>query len=93
MPYVSVDIDMSDLDTDDLVNELCRRLEKQNSRKSLSDKEKKQLKESLIELNEMLSLTPTESIEIKTLDDKLKYEHIAEVFTKYPLWEIQSKLP
>jgi hypothetical protein len=95
MAYVSVDvdIDMDDIDTDDLVDECCRRLRKAGGRKSLSDNEKKELKESFAELGEALSMIPIESIEVKTLDDKMKYEHLAKVFNKYNSFDIERLLP
>lgn len=95
MPYVSVDvdIDLDDIDTDDLVEEICRRLKKTVGRKCLSFKEKKELKESYAELAELLSMTPSEHIEIKTLDDKMKYEHLAKVFNRYHSSDIQRLLP
>lgn len=95
MPCVSVDvdIDLDEIDTDDLVEEICCRLRKAAGIKSLSDKEKKKLKESFAELGKALSMTLIESIEIKTLDDKMKYEHFCKVFNKYNSSQIESMLP
>jgi len=95
MPYVSVyvDIDLDEIDTDDLVEEICRRLRKNSRRKPLSEKEKKELKESYAELGEALSMAIVESIEVKTLDDKMKYEHLVKVFNKYTLSYIERVLP
>lgn len=93
MPYVNVEIDLDEIDTNELVEECCRRLKKEGSRKSLTDKQKKELKESYYELAEVLSMTPSKGIDIKTLSDKIKYEHLSNVFEKYSLTQIQSKLP
>lgn len=93
MPYISVDVDLDDIDTDDLVEEICRRLKRTSGRKTLSDKEKQDLKESFSELADVLKMTPTESIEIKTLDDKMKYDHFARVFNKYHSSQVESMLP
>ena len=95
MPYVSVDvdIDLDEINTNDLVDEICRRLRKAGGRKQISDKEKKELKESYSELGEALSRLPTESIDVKTLDDKMKYEYLAKVFSKYNLSDIETFLP
>ena len=95
MPYVSVDvdIDLDEIDTDDLVEEICRRLRRTGGRKSLSDKEKKELKESYAELSVALSMTPIEHIEVKTIDDKMKYEHLVKVFNKYHSSDIERLLP
>ena len=87
MPYVSVyvDIDLDEIDTDDLVEEICRRLRKNSRRRSLTEEEKKELKESYAELGKALSMAIVESVEVKTLDDKMKYEHLVKVFNKYTL--------
>ena len=90
---VCVDIDLDEVDTDDLVEEVCRRLRRAGGRKSLSDREKKELKESFSDLSAALSMIPIESIEVKTLDDKMKYEHLASVFNKYTSSQIESALP
>lgn len=95
MAYVSVDvdIDLDDIDTDDLVEECCRRLRKAGRRNSLTDKEKKDLKESFTELWEALLMIPVDNIEVKTLDDKIKYEHLSKVFNKYNSSDIERLLP
>ena len=95
MGYISVevDIDLDEIDTDDLVEEICRRLRRAGGRKSLSDKEKKDIKESLSDLNDALSNAPLENIEIKTLDDKMKFEHFSSVFYKYTSSQIENLLP
>jgi len=97
MGYISVkveaDIDLDEIDTDDLVEEICCRLKRFGSRKSLSDKEKKDIKESLSDLEDSLNISPVESIEIKTLDDKMKVEHFSSVFHKYTSSQIENLLP
>jgi hypothetical protein len=95
MGYISVevDIDLDEIDTNDLVEEICRRLRRAGGRKSLSDKEKNELKESLSDLNDALSNAPLENIEIKTLDDKMKVEHFSSVFHKYTSSQIENLLP
>jgi len=92
MAYVSVDIDMSDIDTDELVDEVCRRIKKAG-RKSLSEKEKKQIKDDFSELNGLLSNNVVTNIEINTLEDKIKYEHLKSVFNKYSSAQIEKLLP
>jgi len=66
MPSISVnvDIDMDEIDTDDLVEEICRRFRRIGSRKSLSDEQKKELKESFADLGKTLLMAPTETMEI-----------------------------
>jgi hypothetical protein len=90
---VNVDIDLDEIDTDDLVTELCFRMRRISGRKSLSDSERKLVKESYSELTQALSFTPLSTIEIKSLDDKMKYEHLSGVFAKYSLPQIENLLP
>jgi len=91
MAYVQVDVDLDDIDTDDLVDEVCTRLRFKN-RKTLSDKEKDEIRELFSELHELF-FGEQNGVEIKTLDDKMKMEHISSIFDKYTLSHIQSVLP
>jgi len=93
MAYVQVDVDMSDLDTDDLVEEISNRLRRDGHRKSLSVDQKKKIKQLYSELADALNVTTDAEIIVKTLDDKIKYEHIARIFTKYNSSQLQNILP
>ena len=92
MAYINIEIDIDDLETSDLVKELCYRLHKTSGRKSVSEKERKELRETLSEINDIIGVS-SDRIEIESLDDKLKYEHLTKIFNKYSLLEIQTKLP
>ena len=81
MAYVTVDIDMDELDTDEMVDELQRRLDRDRT----PDSEKKQI----LELGSNTSVW----FEIKTLEDKLKMVHLQSVFKKYSISELQKLLP
>ena len=93
MAYVTVEVDMADINSYELVEEVCWRLTKKNSRKSFSDEEKKQIKESFLLLGESRSVFNFKHIEVKTLDDKMKYEHLFFIFNKYSVEQIQNLLP
>jgi|GEM_PF-6461378 len=94
MPYVSIDIDLDEIDTEDLVEELCDRLKRDFGRKALTDDQKKDLKETFGPMMESLGLVPSSDIlQIKTLEDRIKYEHLAKVFSKYQVSHIQQALP
>jgi len=84
MGYVSVevDIDLDEIDNDDLVKECCRRI----SRIILSDSQKKDLRDAL-------SIMPEDGIKIKTLEDKIKFEHLCKIFNKYTSSQIENLLP
>ena len=90
---VCVDVDLDEVDTWELVEEICSRLRRGSGRKSLTDKEKKELKENMDNLQEALLMVPVSVIEVKTLDDKMKYEHLSKVFTKYSYVQLESMLP
>jgi hypothetical protein len=91
MPYIEIDVDLDEFDTDDLIEELSFRV-KRIGKKGMTDKNKQAIKEPLMDLLTVLNLTPDDTIEVKTLDDKIKYEHIASVFEKYTAFELQSIL-
>lgn len=92
MAYVSanVDIELSDIDTDDLVEEICLRI--QGSTKPLSNKQIKTLKLEFQKLeNSLFGLG--ETININNLEDRIKYEHLASVWHKYSSSQMQNLLP
>ena len=93
MPYVHVDIDLDEIDTDDLVDELTKRIESERTTKKPSEKDIKRLKESFSEIIKAIGVSPMKKLEIKTLDDKIKYEHILKVFSKYSSSDFETKLP
>ena len=93
MAYVEVDVDMGDLETHELVDELCSRLKSSFGKKALTDKQKKSLAEDLQPIFEMLLPNPFEGIEIKSLDDKMKCEHLANVFNKYTSSQLENLIP
>lgn len=92
MPYVQVEVDLDDLDTGELVVELCRRLRTGAGRKNLNKLEKQELKEAADDIQQALGVT-NNGIEVKTLEDKMKVDHIANIFHKYNLSDIEKLLP
>lgn len=93
MPYIEVDIDMDDIETEDLVDEICNRITTYKTRKKLTEDDKKKIRGLLEPLVKELGLSPLEDLKIRTLDDKMKMEHIISIFNKYSINEIQNKLP
>jgi hypothetical protein len=91
MAYVNIDLD--EIDTDDLVSEICRRMHRMSGEKKLSSCEKMLVKKYYSKLTQALPFTPISIIEIKSLDDKMKYEHLSGVFAKYSLPQIENLLP
>ena len=93
MATVEVEVDMSDLETYELVDEICSRFKLgKASRKALTDKQKIDLKTDLQPIFESL-FGSGDLIEVKTLEDKMKYEHIASVWNKYTSSQIEKLLP
>jgi hypothetical protein len=86
-----VEIDLEDIDTYDLVNELISRIGR-FKRQQLTGKKLEALRSDFAELAEKLNL-PENSLHVRTLEDKLKIEHFQEVWQKYSLTEIESRLP
>jgi len=84
MATVSVDIDMDEIDTDDLIEEIGKRIQ------SKYDKPSKEQKKELLEY---LQADENSVHEIVTLNDMLKVEHFNNVVNKYSLAEIQNLLP
>jgi hypothetical protein len=93
MAYINVDIDLDDINTRELVDELVSRLKRWNSRKNLLEGDKKELKEIANEIVIKFANTPIQAIEVKTLDDKMKYDHLLSVWDKYTSAYVQIVLP
>ena len=53
----------------------------------------KKLKEHFMPLLEEINMTRDGSIEIKSLEDKIKYEHFCNIFSKYSASYIETVLP
>lgn len=84
MGYVQlyVDVDLSDIDDGELVDELTDR--------KLSDK---YVKEILDTFGVQLKSKVIEDPRISTLADKMKYEYLMKIFDKYSLTEIEDRFP
>ena len=92
MSYVTVEIDLDEIDTDDLVRELCDRL-KAYGRRKLKDDDRKEIAELIEKLNIGFSVFDGYNIQLKTIDDKMKIEHLSNVWNKYTSFQMEEKLP
>lgn len=92
---IDAEVDLGDIDTEDLVEEICNRLEQKFvcRRGKPKDEEMKQLRTTIEPLLRQLSMSPFMGLDIKTLNDEFKLSHIIEIWNKYSLFEIQNKLP
>lgn len=86
MAYVTVDIELSEIETDDLFEELYDRVRI----KKLTHEEKKEFLQSL---SDELEINLPESFAIITIADQLKFEHLIKVFNKYSWEEVIDRLP
>ncbi len=90
---VEVEVDLDEFDTDELVDELISRINRTWSREQLTDDQKKQLLESIEPLFEELSPIAEAGIEINTIDDEMKRDHIAKVWNKYTPIQFEQLIP
>lgn len=93
MTSVSITFNLYEIDTDDLVSELCNRIQRQRTTKGVSEENRKELRTSIIALGNAMAMPPDTSIQIRSLDDKMKYEHLTKVFEKYSTSQIEQLLP
>lgn len=91
MAYVEVDIDLDEFETYEIIDELVRRFKKVG-KKGFSEEQKKSLIEDVNELNKSLGLFST-GLLVKTLDDKMKVDHLIKVWGKYNSFDIEKMLP
>lgn len=99
MAYIEVYVNLNEFDTNELIDELiCRlnnsraRLKKQVNKKDI-DKVKKVILSDFADIPELIGTESVDGFELKTLDDKMKMEHIIQVWSKYSLSQIQYLLP
>jgi hypothetical protein len=93
MPYVEVEFDLSDFNTPELCEEVCKRLKKVHI-KNLDERQRKELKSALQGVIEELGLSPIiDHIKITTLEDSMKLEHLIKVWNKYTWIQIENLLP
>lgn len=87
MATVRIDVELDEFDTDDIIAELVYRIKnKQHITRT------KILKQATKELSSILSIG-NDIIEVKTLDDEQKMNHLIKVFSKYTSAQIEVALP
>jgi hypothetical protein len=99
MAYIEVDVDINEFCTNELIDELVHRLRSKNQRlkkqvnKEDIEKVRKAIKVEFVDLPELIGNDSINGFELKTLDDKMKMEHLVQVWSKYTLSQIQYLLP
>jgi len=91
MAYVEVDVDLGDIETYELCDELINRF-KNTNRKQITDKQKEALKVAVTELVAKLGLLFGGNVSISSLDDKMKIELINNIWNKYTYYQLEEKL-
>lgn len=92
MPYVQADIDMGDIDTEDLVEELVKRFKTFRTSQKPSYKEKQELKEAMEELLPFVGMGDYKGIPKSSLEDVLKRDAILAIWDKYTSQELEDRL-
>lgn len=92
MPYVTVevDVDLDEVDYDELINEVCRRVEK---KRKLTDPMRKLLVVAVRDLSTELGISMPISVPSSSLDDQMKVEHLNRVWDKYTSAQLEALLP
>lgn len=93
MAYVQVDLDLDELETYDLVEEVVNRLKRGFGRQELSKEQKSELKEAVSDLNKQLNCVADMQLPNATLEDRMKIEHLQNVWGKYSSNQIETLLP
>jgi len=91
MAYVEVEVDLGDIETYELCDELINRF-KNTNRKQITDKQKEALKVAVTELVAKLGLLVGGNVSISSLDDKMKNELINNIWNKYTYYQLEEKL-
>ena len=94
MAYVTVDVDLDDLDLDDLIGATIDKIESEGRRRDrMSDNGKASYDRLINELKDTVGISNTAGLIAKTLDDQMKLEHLSKVFSKYTCAQIEQLLP
>lgn len=92
MAYVNVDVDMSDFDTDELVDELVKRFQSTRVTKKLTAKQIGEIKRSVEDLLPFLNMGDYKGVPNETLEDKMKRDAILSVWDKLTSFQIEERL-
>lgn len=90
MAYVTVDVDMSEFDTHELIDELTYRI-RRKGRKKPTELQMEAIASSIREYLEEIGESPT-GLPIKTLDDKIKIEIVQRVWGDMTVAELEKRL-
>lgn len=91
MAYVEVYVDLADLETEELCDELVKRFNLFGRRK-LEEKEKAALRSAISELVLRIGMNFSEQITVKSVEDTMKMELLNEVWSKYTYWQLSELL-
>lgn len=90
MAYIEIDVDLSEFNDDEVIDELKYRIVQTH----YPDEDIKELLETIKDNKRYSKLfEDIDSLSIKTLDDKLKLEHLLKIWNDYTADEIENLLP
>lgn len=88
MAYISIDVDMREFETEDLVAEIVKRLGRKG-KKALSGMQLKALATSLRELSLEIGV---DALPVKSIDDQAKIEVLMKHWNTYTSAQLEEKL-
>ena len=83
MAYVQVDVDIEDFDTDEVIDDLIRRIKSHRAKEKLTDSQR-------AEIIKAMNIDFPAQLRIKTLDDVQKFEHLLKVWDKYNSYQFED---
>ena len=93
MSYITVDVYLDEFETEELIEEIVKRFKTFKTRKQVTDAQKQVMRDEFTPLLQELNISLLPKIKVLSLDDKMKYEHIASIWNKYTSSQIENLLP
>lgn len=91
MAYVSVDIDLDDIDNYELFKEAINRIKSYGKLKASGNSKK--MDEFIEEIKEFVKELNISSLPNKTLEDNMKFEHLEKIWNNYSSSQFESLMP
>lgn len=93
MPSFTIDIDWDEIESCDLIAEVKRRIKHETSRQSLSEAQKKEIRDALKPLLQAIGQqSGYPRLHKKTLEDELKEDVVYSVWDRYTAAQFEAKL-
>ena len=93
MPYIEIAVELDEFDLEDLIEEVCSRISTKRNTSKIAVVYRAKLKEAAKLLLEEINPNSSNLIEINSIDNQAKYDHIYSVFEKYSVSDFERLLP